>query len=45
MKSICIQEGLTILEEIPVGKNSLNHFQRLVNTSLKGEFLLIFKYR
>ena len=42
MKSICIQEGLTLIEEIPVGKNSLNHFQRKSSNIFKGEFLLIF---
>ena len=42
MQDICIQEGLTFLEEIPVGKNSKNHFQRVSNNSYKGEYLLIF---
>ena len=45
MKSICIQEKLIFLEEIPVGHNSLNHFQRTRKTFTKGENLLIFKLK
>ena len=43
MLNICIQEGLNLIEEISVGKNNLNHFQRVSKKSSKGEFLLVFK--
>jgi hypothetical protein len=41
MRRICEEEGLLFLEEIPVGKNSKNHFQRSSENSFKGEFILI----
>ena len=43
MQAICVQEGLIFLEEIPVGKNVKNHFQRVSKNSYKGESLLILK--
>jgi len=43
MASICIQEGLTFLEEIKIGNNSMSHFQRVSKNSYKGENLLVFK--
>ena len=43
MKQICIQEGLLLIEEIPVSKNHLNHFQIKAENSKKGEFILIFE--
>jgi len=41
MLKICLEEGLVLLEEIKVGGNNLNHFQRKFNNSYKGESLLI----
>jgi hypothetical protein len=43
MSNICIQEGLQLLEDTPLGINSLNHFQRTSKYSRKGESLLIYK--
>lgn len=49
IKTICIQEGLNLIEEIQVGKKTnLNHFQRTAqtkneNSSKKGEQFLVFK--
>jgi len=42
MKNICIQEGLSFLEEIPIGSNAKNHFQRVSINSYKGESLVVF---
>jgi len=44
MRKVCVEEGLVFLEEIPVGKNNKNHFQRSSENSFKGELLLIFEY-
>ena len=43
MSKICIQEGLTFIEEIQIGSNHLDHFQKKFKISKKGEFLLVFK--
>jgi len=49
IKSICLQEGLKLIEEIPIGKKSnLNHFQRTAqakdsSSSKKGEQYLVFR--
>lgn len=44
MKRVCVEEGLLFFEEISVGKNNKNHFQRVSENSFKGEALLVFKY-
>ena len=41
MKQVCFQEGLSFLEEIPIGNNQKNHFQRVSKNSYKCEVLLI----
>ena len=41
MKQVCLEEGLTSLEEVPISSNAKNHFQRVSPNSYKGETLVI----
>jgi len=41
MLNVCLNGGMTLLEEIPVGMNLKNHFQRTSKNSYKGETLLV----
>jgi len=41
MLKVCLEEGLSLIEELKVGSNKLNHFQRKANNSYKGESLLV----
>jgi hypothetical protein len=42
LKDVTEQQGLILIDEIAVGRNRLNHFQRVATQRKKGEFLLVF---
>ena len=43
LKDVTEKQGLKFIEEIAVGRNRLNHFQRVATQRKKGEFLLVFE--